>query len=53
MYSTLSFLFIFRTDKVTEFYTKMTIELQPHQEWKDWFGKYTSTYRNSDFAVSY
>lgn len=29
---------ICRPEKVTEFFVKMTTELQPHQEWKDWFG---------------
>ena len=28
-----------RSEKVTEFFEKMTPELQHQAEWKDWFGK--------------
>jgi len=27
-----------RNDKVTEFFDKLTLQLQTHPEWRDWFG---------------
>lgn len=28
-----------KTDKVSEFFTKMTVDLQGQPEWKEWFSK--------------
>lgn len=30
-----------KTDKIMEFFMKLTPELQNQSEWKDWFGKST------------
>lgn len=34
-----------KTDKITEFYTKLATELHSQPEWKDWFCKYNVHYR--------
>lgn len=42
-----------KPEKITEFFAKMTPELQNQSEWKDWFSKYFLFIQGRSFAISF